>query len=123
MDGLDLTGLLKDPSAKLNREALHWLRYPGVFHYRKDARINGPCGTIIKGDWKLIEFFETPHGLEHTFELYNIRQDISERNDLSKAMPEKVEELKKAMYQWRKEVNAPPYEIAYNEYKKIKNPK
>ena len=123
IDGLDLTGLLRDPSGGLAREALHWLRYPVVFHYRKDARVKGPCGSIVMGDWKLMEFLETPHGLTHEVELYNIKDDISEQKNLAAAMPEKVEELSRAMKQWRKQVQAPPYESAYEEYSKIRNPR
>lgn len=121
MDGVDLTGLLKDPSATLERESLCWLRYPFVVHYgdsRKNRALR-PCASIVKGDWKLLEFFKTPHGGEHSFELYNIHEDISESHNLAESHPDKLEELKKDLAQWREEVNAPPYEMAYREYEKI----
>ena len=80
----------------------------------------GPCGTILKGDWKLIEFFELPAPAKqkHGFELYNITKDPYEKTDLAEKMPEKVEELKKSMYAWRKEVNAPAYNIDWYRVKK-----
>jgi hypothetical protein len=50
-DGVDLTPLLNDPSAKLPREALYW-------HYPHNSPQGGtPSGAIRMGDWKLIEFF------------------------------------------------------------------
>lgn len=120
IDGVDLTPLFRNPTAKLDRDALHWLRYPVVFHYRKGERKRGPVGTIIKGDWKLMEYFPTPHGLEKGFELYNLRSDISERNDVSESHPEVVAELHQEMVRWRESVGAPKYEMAYQEYEKLK---
>jgi len=119
IDGLDLSDLLHDPSGTLSREALYWLRYSEVFHYEKGVKPLGPCSTVIKGDWKLVEFFETPHGVKHSLELYNIVDDIGEQNDLASTYPEKVDELKQDLAQWREMMNAPPYKSAYREYEKI----
>jgi arylsulfatase A-like enzyme len=120
IDGLDLTPLFTDTDYNLDRDKLCWLRYPWLIHYRKDMDKNrGPVGSILKGDWKLIEFLPTPHGLTHHFELYNVRHDPSEQNDFARQMPDKVEELKKEMYKWREEVDAPAYSEAYKEYEKI----
>ena len=108
MDGLDLTGLMTGRRDKLDRDELHWLRYPELTHYHEgQLKSKGPCGTILKGDWKLVEFPETLYGQKASFELYNIKDDISEANNLADKMPEKVEELKKIMYRWRKSVGAP----------------
>ncbi len=49
----------------------------------------------------MIEFYEDNH-----IELYNLKEDISEKNDLSKKMPEKVAELCKMLHDWRREVEA-----------------
>ena len=46
---------------------------------------------VIKGDWKLVNN-STPHDPE-AFELYNLREDIGEIHDLSRAEPAKFEEL------------------------------
>jgi len=40
------------------------------------------------------------------FELYNLKNDIAEQNNLAKEMPGKTEELKKILANWRKKVNA-----------------
>lgn len=42
---------------------------------------------IIKGDWKLVNFYDGP------FELYNLKDDPTERNDLAKEQPEVLNEL------------------------------
>jgi hypothetical protein len=55
-------------------------------------------------------------------ELYNLRDDISEKNDLAAAQPKKVEELRHRLHAWRTEVGAqmptpnPDYNPAKPEY-------
>ena len=61
----------------------------------------GPSGAIRKGDFKLIEVFETGN-----YELYNVRKDIGEDHDLAIKMPEVVEELARDLKMWRKTSNA-----------------
>ncbi len=38
--------------------------------------------------------------------LYNLKKEIKEKTDLAKAKPEKAEELKLLLHQWRKDVGA-----------------
>ncbi|HKL32935.1 MAG TPA: hypothetical protein VJ919_10385, partial [Tangfeifania sp.] len=61
-----------------------------------------PSTTMLSGDWKLIYYYEY-----ETYELYNLKDDISEQNDLSKSNPEKANELLGQMKGWVKEVDAP----------------
>ena len=75
-DGIDLAPLLKNPAAKLNRDAL-------FFHYPHYYHTTTPVSAIRARDWKLLEYFEDNHA-----ELYNLRDDPSERRDLAKQMPE-----------------------------------
>ena len=89
-----LATLLKNPTAKLKREALFW-HYP---HYYPTTT---PVSAIRQGDWKLLEYFEDSH-----VELYNLSNDIGERNDLAEKMSEKAEELRKCLDAWRKDVKA-----------------
>lgn len=118
LDGKNLVPLLKQKKNKLNRDYLCWMRYPVIFHYKPADGPKGPCGSIIKGDWKLMEFYPTPHGVEHEVFLYNIKDDVSETKNLASAHPEKVEELQKAMNEWRMDVKAPDYmSVAYEVYK------
>jgi hypothetical protein len=56
---------------------------------------------------KLIEWFdESICGPGNEFELYNLEKDIGEQNNLAKQMPERVEQLKKMLSNWRRKVNA-----------------
>jgi arylsulfatase A len=108
IDGVDFSKLLRNPDSHLKPRALHWLRYPRADRYHEGVeRSKGPCGSILKGDWKLVEYPATLYGQKQTFELYNVKDDISETNNLAGQMPQKVEELKKEMYNWRKKVGAP----------------
>jgi arylsulfatase A-like enzyme len=53
---------------------------------------------IRSGDWKLVRSDK-----KDPWELYNMENDEIEINDLSKKMPEKVDQLLKMYEQWRKE--------------------
>ncbi|MBM4086612.1 MAG: sulfatase [Lentisphaerae bacterium] len=61
-----------------------------------------PSSAIRGGDWKLIEFFEDNH-----VELYNLKDDIGETTNLAEKLPEKAQELRKRLAEWRQAVNAP----------------
>jgi len=53
------------------------------------------------GDYKLIEFYE-----DNRLELYNLKKDIGEKNNLADNMPGKAAELHKMLEAWRKDVDA-----------------
>ncbi len=93
-DGVSLVPLLKQTGG-LKRDTLYW-HYP---HYSNQG--GKPGGVVRQGDFKLIEFYEDNH-----VELYDLRQDISEKNDLAAKMPEKVVELRQKLSSWRQAVNA-----------------
>ena len=61
-----------------------------------------PCGVIRKGDWNLIEYFE-----DNRAELYNLKNDLSEKNNLASKKPEKVKELLAELKAWQKKTKAP----------------
>jgi len=79
----------------IERDAIYW-HYP---HYHQEGGV--PYSAIRMGDWKLIENFET-----NTFELYNLKNDISESKNLINEKPEIVAELKNKLNDWRADVNA-----------------
>jgi len=64
-------------------------------------QLSRPAGAVRLGDYKLVESYETGE-----LELYNIRNDISESEDLSGKMVEKTQELYKLLFEWRKKANA-----------------
>ncbi len=94
IDGLSFAALLKGGAAPA-REALYW-HYP---HYSNQG--GPPAGAIRKGDWKLIEFYE-----DGRLELFNLRNDISERQNLINREPKRAAELHAMLQKWRKDVNA-----------------
>ncbi len=131
LDGKNLMPLLKE-SGIVDREAIFWhvphyIANPGN-HFRVT-----PHSVVRRGDFKLIEFFNDyfeydknartaiknaaedyaayPFGNakyvpKAKVELFNIKKDIGEENDLSSEMPKKVAELKDLLARWRKSVGA-----------------
>jgi arylsulfatase A len=97
VDGASLIPLLRE-TGKLKRDELFW-HYPHYQHYQLGGTT--PYGAIRKGDFKLLEFFD-----DMRVELYNLKDDIGEQNDLAAAMPKKAEQLRKRLHAWRKEVKA-----------------
>lgn len=102
VDGVDLSPILNE-NKSLDREELFW-HYP---HYHGSAWT--PGAAIRQGDWKLIEFYES-----NTLELYNLSDDISEKNDLSLQYPEKVVALEDRLHELQKSMNANTSEINPN---------
>jgi arylsulfatase A-like enzyme len=94
LDGVSFLPLLKGETTPRGN-ALFW-HYP---HYANQG--GPPCGTIRDGDWKLIEWYE-----DGALELYNIPQDIGEKNNLAAQHPDKVKALHEKLIAWRKEVGA-----------------
>ncbi|MDX1566056.1 MAG: sulfatase, partial [Phycisphaeraceae bacterium] len=95
IDGISLVGHLKSGGAeKLGREAIYW-HFP---HYRHKP---GPYSIVRSGDFKLIKFYEGP-----TFELYNLKDDLSEKKNLAGAMPEKVKSLDARLASHLKSIDA-----------------
>lgn len=94
VDGLSLVPLLKGGKAP-SRDALYW-HYP---HYSNQGGI--PSGAIRMGDWKLIERYED--GRTH---LYNLKDDIGERNDVAAANQKRVRQMRAKLHSWYTEVDA-----------------
>ncbi len=96
MDGLSIVPLLQKTARSLNRDALYW-HFP---HFRNGVP-KMPAGAVLSGDFKLIERYETGE-----IELYNTRKDIGETVNLAARMPEKVQELKQKLADWREKNGA-----------------
>ena len=115
LDGESLLPLWQQ-TGPLKRPALFWHMPTYTLNYGRT-----PCAVIRQGDWKLIHWFGDyldPHGftpddkvygklvIGPRTELYNVRADIGETNDLAAAQPEKANELKAALEAWWKETGA-----------------
>jgi len=65
-----------------------------LFNYFPHGSGNRPPGvTVRSGDWKLIRWWSTNKMFPNRFELYNLRDDLGETNNLAESLPEKVKEL------------------------------
>ncbi len=93
VDGVSLMPLLRQ-SGSLKRDAIFW-HFP---HYRGNLV---PYSIIRAGDWKLIKRYEGK-----AFELFDLKNDIGESNDLSGELPEKVRELDARLTAWLRATDA-----------------
>ena len=88
VDGESFVPLLKGEGRGKER-TLIW-NFPNKWD-AEGPGIGATC-TIRRGDWKLIYFYKDGHK-----ELYDIANDIGERNDLSSQQPERVEKLSRLL--------------------------
>lgn len=107
---LDMAGLPLKPEQHIDGVSLlpilkgdkKFKRGPIYFHYpHYGGKGDTPAGAVRDGDYKLIEFYEDGH-----VELYNLKNDISEKNDLSKKKPQLASRLLKELQDWRKACGA-----------------
>jgi arylsulfatase A-like enzyme len=102
LDGTSfLKVLMSDGKGTLQRDAIYW-HFPGYLGAGADSWRTTPGGAIRSGDWKLIEYFE-----DNRLELYNLKTDLSQTNNLGAKMREKAEELHQKLISWRQELHAP----------------
>jgi arylsulfatase A-like enzyme len=112
-DGVNLVPLLRQ-EGQIAERPLFW-HYPHYQHYQQGGTT--PYGAIRRGDYKLIEFYD-----DRGVELYNVREDIGEQNDLAASEPERVKELQDELHAWLKSVDAqmptpnPKYDPTRPEY-------
>lgn len=92
-DGISIAPLLTGEGKAPERDTLFW-HYP---HYHRTK----PYGAIRDGNWKLIEFFE-----DGELELFDLKSDPAERNNLAKEKPETAADLLAKLKTWRVSVNA-----------------
>lgn len=94
IDGEDILQILSMPSSYTNRD-LFW-HYP---HYSNQG--GKPGSAMLRGNFKLIYNYE-----DETIELYNIKDDIAEKNNIALANKAITERLKSKLFKWLKENNA-----------------
>src|SRR5690606_29495237 len=98
-DGLSFTRSLKNPSCKDSERSLLW-HYPNKWIPKGGPGISW-TSAIRQGDWKLIYNFK-----EKAVELYNLRADLGERNNLASTEPLKAKELKRLLTKKLKKLKA-----------------
>ena len=106
LDGVSLTSAFK--SKPLADRSLFW-HFPAYLQsYKADPDSASkffrttPCSVIRKGAWKLIQYFE-----DGNLELYNLKSDLSEKENLAGKETKKTAELLKELKSWQMETKAP----------------
>ena len=94
-DGESLLPVLSG-EGDLERDALFW-HYPN-FAFHRDNRLGS---AVRMGDYKLIEFFEG-----NEVELYNLREDLGEKQNLAGGEAGRVQEMRKRLSRWREKSGA-----------------
>ncbi len=95
VEGVSIVPLLegKEPP---DRDDIYW-HFP---HYSNHGR-QSPGGAIRSGNYKLIEYYEN-----YSVQLFDLEEDPGEQHDISSSLPEKVNEMRNKLHQWREKVNA-----------------
>ncbi|GBD35183.1 Arylsulfatase [bacterium HR36] len=94
LDGVSLRSLLRGENKTLPREYLYW-HFP---HYSNQG--GRPCGAIRCADWKLIEHYE-----DGRLELYNLRKDLGETQNLADQYPDWRDKLHRELVAWRQHIH------------------
>lgn len=91
IDGVNLFPFILQKDKNRPHETLFW---------KKENR-----GVVRQGDWKLLRYPDRPA------ELYDLADDISEKNNLAFRYPEKVKELYKLLFQWELTLERPRWQL------------
>jgi len=93
-EGVSIAPLVRGKD--INDRAIYW-HFP---HYSNHG-MQSPGGAIREGDYKLLDYFENG-----TAQLFNLKNDIGEQNDLVSSLPAKAKALREKLQAWRKSVGA-----------------
>ena len=116
LDGVSIAPLCRG-NAVPNRNTLFW-HHP---HYSTTAV---PCSAVRQGDWKLVKFYSDYQRLWQPdgkgggnvvetrdpalLQLYHLKEDLGEQNNLASQMPEKVRELHNLLLEHLRRTKARP---------------
>jgi arylsulfatase A-like enzyme len=118
LDGESLLPIVTGKARELKRQSIFW-HFPGYL----DAPCPGgrdtifrqrPTTMIRKGDWKLMLYHEewvldggrAKIDTNHSVELFNLREDVSEKHELANMNKIKRDELLDDLLLWMKDTNA-----------------
>jgi arylsulfatase A-like enzyme len=131
LDGKSIVPLLKGKKS-ISRDALFWhfpaylQAYNGLQDESRDSTFRTrPVSVIRKGNWKLLMFHEEwvlDGGEEkittnNAIELYNLKNDIGEKNNLANTETNKRDELLGQLLNWQNDIKAPIPAQANLEYR------
>ena len=131
LDGKSIVPLLSD-NKSIGRDAIYWhfpaylQAYNGLQDESRDRIFRTrPVSVIRKGDWKLLMFHEEwvldggrdNIDMNNSIELYNLSNDIGEKNNLVKTETKKRDELLDQLIDWQNQIEAPIPTIPNQEYR------
>lgn len=96
IEGGSIVGLLDDGKGTVKRK-----REEMVFHFPHYQSGDGPHSALFFGNHKLMKFYE-----DGRLALFDIEADISEQNDLSQRMPQRVKELDSLLVRYLRDIDA-----------------
>jgi len=118
LDGESLLGVVTGKSKELKRDAIFW-HFPGYLDRpcpggRDTVFRQRPTTMIRKGDWKLMLYHEewildggrAKIDTNHSVELFNLREDPSEKYNLANTNKPKRDELLDDLLRWMKDTHA-----------------
>jgi arylsulfatase A-like enzyme len=100
LDGVSYVSTLKDSTSALKRDALFW-HFPGYLGSGANTWRTTPVSVIREGNLKLIEKLD-----DQSLELYDLSNDLGEKNNLASSQPEKTASLLAKLNTWRKDIGA-----------------
>lgn len=118
LDGQSLVPLVKAGKFKQDRPLFwHFPIYLETYDVKnnedRDPLFRTRPGSVLRlGNWKLHHYYE-----DNAIELYNLKDDVSEKNNLLIAEPKKAKELLAILNKWKKDVAAPVPTTLNPEYK------
>lgn len=102
IDGKNLLPMLVNES-NLERETLYWFNP----HFNPDSGTSVvPSAAIRDGNYKLIKHYSENSYSNGKVELFNLKEDIGEINNLVNEIPDKVKELDIKLNKWLNETDA-----------------
>lgn len=118
LDGESILPLFDGRRATTKRKSIYW-HFPGYldkpgFRGRDSIFRTRPVTAMRQGDWKILLYHEEwvlDGGFKNinnnrSVELYNLKTDGGERNDLAAKEPEKRDQMVKDLLAWMKSVDA-----------------
>ncbi len=106
LDGTDLSPLFDNTEAQLPRQNLFWYFPAYIAGMTEDANDRvfqqRPAAVIRQGDWKLIQYLDSD-----AVELYNLVNDVGERNNVAEQNLQIRNALQTSLNQWLAEMEAP----------------
>jgi arylsulfatase A-like enzyme len=99
-DGISIVPALKEKP--LRREAIFTF-FP---HQPRVPDWLPPAVAVHQGDWKLIRLFHGGQNGAHRWKLFNLKNDLGEKNDLAERQPKRVKNMDALIEQFLKDTQA-----------------